>query len=116
MIDRRKEPRIPAILAVVVWGHDLDSQPFVQIALARNISGGGALLSNIKQPVRCGDVLGIRYRNKTARFRVVWFRESGLAGHFQVAVHKLRQDACPWEDALRLQATAGLAVSEAATV
>jgi hypothetical protein len=99
-IDRRREPRSEVDLALTVWGVDTRGERFLQEAHARDISMSGALLSGLDAELRSGDVIGILYAGKKARYRVVWVRESGSSRKVQAAVHRLEADECPWKDLL----------------
>jgi hypothetical protein len=94
--DRRREPRIETDLALVVWGVDTKGDRFLQEARARDISVSGALLSGLDAELRSGDVIGIPYAGKKARYRVVWVRYSGTNKKIQAAVHRFSSDECPW--------------------
>ncbi len=99
-IDRRREPRTDADLPLMVWGVDTRGDRFLQQALAREISLSGALLSGLDAELRSGDVIGILYAGKKARYRVVWVRQSGNVEKVQAAVHRIAPDECPWKDLL----------------
>lgn len=101
-VDRRREPRVESNLPVLIWGIDAQGLPFTQSALARNISGHGALLSGIEQLLRCGDLIVVQYGKKRARFRVVWTRDSANGEKVRAAVQRLEAEKCPWEDELQL--------------
>jgi hypothetical protein len=101
-IDRRTEPRIESSLSVLVWGIDARGLPFTQTARARNISGQGALLAGIEQPVRCGDIVVVQYGKRRAHFRVIWTRDSGTAEKIKAAVHRFEEEGCPWIEELPL--------------
>ena len=73
-MDRRSEPRRQADFAVTVWGVDTRGERFLQEARACDISISGALLSGIEVDLRCGDVIGLLYQGRKARYRVVWVR------------------------------------------
>src|SRR5437899_9764919 len=73
--DRRRESRMDADLALLIWGVDTRGERFMQEARARDISLSGALLSGLEIELRSGDVIGILYAGKKARYRVVWVRE-----------------------------------------
>jgi len=103
-VDRRREPRVESDLEVLIWGIDAEGLPFTQTALARNISVQGALLSEVKQALRCGDPIVVQYGKERARFRVVWTRDSGNGEKIRAAVQKLEGEECPWRDELRLRA------------
>jgi hypothetical protein len=100
MFDRRREPCVESSLAVLIWGIDANGLPFSQRALARNISGQGALLSGVDQLLRCGDLIVIQYHKNRARFRVVWTRDSGNGEKVWAAVQKLEAEKCPWREEL----------------
>lgn len=100
MIERRLEPRVAVDLPLSVWGVDVRGERFLQQAHARDISLSGALLSGLESDLRSGDVIGILYRGKKARFRVVWIRYDGDGDKMQVAIHRVADDSCPWIEML----------------
>ncbi|HKH98134.1 MAG TPA: hypothetical protein VJ999_03415 [Candidatus Sulfotelmatobacter sp.] len=100
MLDRRQEPRTEVDLGLLVWGVDTRGERFLQEVRAREVSLRGALLSGLDTELRSGDVIGILYAGKKARFRVVWVRHAGDSHKIQAAVHRLEADACPWLDLL----------------
>jgi len=97
-IDRRREPREDVNLQVTVWGVDTRGERFLQQAQAREISLSGALLSGLDLELRSGDVLGVLYAGKKARYRVIWVRQSDGPKKVQAAIHRIEPDACPWEE------------------
>jgi hypothetical protein len=98
--DRRREPRTNVDLALKVWGLDTRGERFVQEAHARDISLSGALLSGLDAELRSGDVVGILYGSRKARFRVVWVRYDEAGDKMQAAVHRIDPDVCPWRELL----------------
>jgi hypothetical protein len=98
--DRRREPRSDVDIVLTVWGVDTRGDRFLQQARAREISLSGALLSGLDSELRSGDVIGILYAGKKARYRVVWVRQSGTSRKVQAAVHRFTTDECPWKDLL----------------
>ena len=98
--DRRREPRTDAEIALTVWGVDTRGDRFLQEARAREISLSGALLSGLDSELRSGDVIGILYAGKKARYRVVWVRQSGTSHKVHAAVHRFTTDECPWKNLL----------------
>jgi len=98
--DRRRETRVEAEIVLTIWSVDTQGDRFLQEARARNISLSGALLSGLDAELRSGDVIGILYAGKKARYRVVWVRESGNGLKVQAAVHRIAPDECPWKDLL----------------
>jgi hypothetical protein len=99
-IDRRRETRTDTDISVVVWGVDTQGERFLQEARARDISLSGALLTGIDADLRSGDVIGLLFNGKEARYRVVWIRQSGRQEKIQAAVHRLTPDECPWKELL----------------
>jgi hypothetical protein len=99
-IDRRRETRTIADLAVTIWGVDTQGERFLQVASARDISLSGALLSGVDADLRSGDFVGVLYAGRKARFRVVWTRYDGTGDKMQVALHRIDPDACPWQELL----------------
>jgi hypothetical protein len=99
-VDRRREPRTEVDLALTIWGVDAKGDRFLQQARARDISLSGALLSGLDVELRSGDVMGILYAGKKARYRVVWARESGNGLKVQAAVQRIGPDECPWKNLL----------------
>jgi len=98
--DRRREARSNTDLVLMVWGVDTRGERFVQEAHARDISLSGALLSGLDAELRSGDVVGILYGSRKARFRVVWVRYDETGDKMQVAVHRMDPDVCPWRELL----------------
>ena len=113
-IERRREPRLPSNLPLTVWGIDLRGEHFLQEAQARDISRNGALLSGLDTDLRSGDVIGILYAGRKARFRVVWTRYDGTGEKMQVAVHRDPADECPWQDLLTGETTAARSATDEA--
>ena len=99
-IDRRHESRTILDLALTIWGVDTKGERFLHEARARDISLSGALLSGLEGDLQPGDVIGILYAGKKARFRVVWVRYDESGDKMQAAVHRISSDACPWQDLL----------------
>ena len=98
--DRRREARCVIDLALTVWGVDTKGERFLQDVRARDISLNGALLSGLAVELSSGDVIGILYAGKKARYRVVWIRYDEAGDKMQVAVHRLAADECPWLELL----------------
>ena len=73
-------PRIPVDLDLRVWGMGADGHPFSQHARARNISQGGALLSDIERDLKIGDTIAVQNGEKKARCKVVWLTNTQRAG------------------------------------
>ena len=98
--DRRREQRTDIDLGLTVWGVDTRGDRFLQEARAREVSLSGGLLTGLDAELRSGDVIGVLYAGKTARYRVVWVRYSGTSDKVQAAVHRFAVDECPWKEML----------------
>jgi hypothetical protein len=105
-IDRRSEPRTHANFVVTVWGVDTRGERFLQDAQVRDISFNGALLSGIAADLRGGDVIGLLYLGRKARYRVVWVRYDDMGDKIQAAIHRMEADPCPWDELLKADAAA----------
>jgi hypothetical protein len=108
-IERRGEPRREVNLKLQVWGVDTLGSRFVQAAQARDISLRGALISGLDAELRSGDVIGVLFEGRKARYRVVWVRQSGGATQkIQAAVQRLEPDECPWRELVEEHAEASV--------
>lgn len=116
MIERRREPRIEVDFPLCVWGIDIKGDRFLQQARARDISLSGALLCGLDAELRSGDLVGVLYAGRKARFRVVWVRYCGTSRKIQAAIHRLEQDQCPWEELLVSQELARSATAGSAEI
>jgi hypothetical protein len=105
MSNRRQEERVRIELRVKVSGVDARCESFSEHALATNISRSGALLSQITTDLRCGDLLVIEYGSRKAQYRIVWVLDTGIHSGTRVAVHKIGQRPCPWEELLPVTET-----------
>jgi len=97
-MENRPEPRLEADIPVRIWGMDADSRPFFQNAMAGNISSDGALLSGINHSLKTGEVIGIQYGERKARFRVIWAIDAGPTRKIEAGVQILAQQMNPWQD------------------
>ena len=88
--------RIPVDLDLRVWGMGADGRPFCQHARARNISLGGALLSDIERDLKIGDTIAVQNGGKKARCKVVWSTDTRSTQKIKVGVQLLREQECPW--------------------
>ena len=100
MVERRAEERIAVSLRVRVWGLDSSGDRFEEEAVARNISGGGALLTGISKQLRPKDLVVVQYGENKASFRVVWTRASGDGQKNLAAIQRRETDECPWRELL----------------
>src|SRR5258707_11075403 len=95
-MEKRPELRVSADIPVRVWGMDADGKPFFQSALACNLSSDGAQLSQINHSLATGDVIGIQYGDKKARFEVIWIKPALVPQRNDVGVMILPKQEVPW--------------------
>jgi hypothetical protein len=55
--------------------------------------------------LRSGDLIGLLYRGRKARYRVVWVRYDDGGDKIQAAIHRIEPDECPWREMLTEQAS-----------
>jgi hypothetical protein len=84
-----------------MWGVDRHGERFLNQAEVRDISLSGALFTGVDVDLCSGDVVGVLYQGKKARFRVVWVRYDDGGEKIQVALHRIEADPCPWRELLQ---------------
>lgn len=77
---------------------DADGRPFFQNANASKISSEGAQVSGIAHPLKAGDIIGLQYGEKKARFKVIWVIDAGIARKIEAGVQLLPNQRSPWQD------------------
>jgi hypothetical protein len=96
-MDRRRNPRIAARLPVRIWGMDVYSCPFMQLATAMNISRSGALIQGMRRQVRPGEVLEVQLGHEKAQFRVTWVGKRGSQRDGEIGIEMLPSEPCIWD-------------------
>jgi hypothetical protein len=96
-MEKRPELRVSADIPVRAWGLDADGKPFFQSATADNLSSEGAQLSHISHSLKIGDIIGIQYGDKKARFEVIWVKPALVPERNNVGVMVLTNQEVPWE-------------------
>jgi hypothetical protein len=100
-MEPKGETRVAAELPVRVWGMDADGKPFFQNATASNLSSEGALLTRIHHPLKMGEILGVQYGDKKARFEIRWVKAVAVPKGFDAGVKILPNQAVPWDEVTR---------------
>ncbi len=100
-MEPKGETRVAAELPVRVWGMDAEGKPFFQNATASNLSSEGALLSHIQHPLKMGEVLGVQYGDKKARFEIKWVKAVALPKGFDAGIRIQSNQSVPWEEVTR---------------
>src|SRR5579863_2565129 len=93
-------PRSNLELRLRVWGMGANNQPFNQPATAQNVSRTGACICGLDRELKVGDVVGVQFENKKARFKVIWVMEAGGLKKVQVGVQLVADQECPWSSQL----------------
>jgi PilZ domain-containing protein len=99
-MDRRRNPRITAMLPVRVWGVDAHSLPFMQLATVRNISSSGAVVQGMRRRIQPGEVLEVQSGDEKAEFRVVWVGRTGTSREGEIGLEALAAEPCLWDQDL----------------
>jgi hypothetical protein len=99
-MEKRPEVRVSADIPVRVWGMDSDGKPFFQSATAGSLSSDGAQLSHISHSLKTGDIIGIQYGDKKARFEVVWVKPALVPERSNVGVIIRPPQTVPWEEVI----------------
>ena len=82
---------LQASCEVRVWGMNAEEKPFIQAATARHMTEKGALLTGVL-PVRFGDVVGIKYQDRKARFKVSWVSDPDPAQTRSIGVECMEEN------------------------
>jgi hypothetical protein len=86
MSEHRPDPRLATDLSVRVWGMAASGQTFNQTIHARNISISGALLSGLEHALKVGDVIGVQYKDRKTRCKVVWVMDTNSPQKMQAGI------------------------------
>lgn len=99
-MGNRREPRLQLDIQVKVCGMDTLGHPFVQTAYAVSVSRGGVRLTGVGPLVRVGEVVVVIYKQRKARFRVVWIGDVGQPEAGQAGLEAVEPNALIWDFAL----------------
>jgi hypothetical protein len=96
-MGRRDRQRVRAIVPVRIWGTDRDEKPFSEHVCTVNISGTGVRLVGVRTRLSIGDTVGLQYRNRLARFRIVWVVVSGTSRGDDLGLQCLQPEKHIWQ-------------------
>lgn len=96
VMGRRRQPRLTGILPVRIWGTDCEGKPFIEHVCTIDISNKGACLAAVRARLSRGDMLGLQYRNRQARFRVIWVSPASTPGDNHVGLECLQPEKELW--------------------
>lgn len=77
---------------------DADGKPFFQKALASSLSTEGIQITRIHHALKDGEVIGIQYGDKKARFEIKWVKPGFLPNTFDAGVKLVAGQTAPWGD------------------
>jgi len=100
MSEHRPDPRLTTDLPVRVWGMAATGRTFNQTVHARNISISGALFSGLESELKVGDIVGVQYKERKTRCKVVWVMDTNSAQKIQAGVEIIADQDCPWKSEL----------------
>jgi hypothetical protein len=100
MNQSRPDPRLATDLSVRVWGMTAAGQTFNQTVHLHNISISGALLSGLDHEPKVGDVIGVQFKDRKSRCRVVWVMNTNSPQKMQAGVELVADQDCPWKSEL----------------
>src|SRR5512146_548540 len=106
-MGKRREPRVKLDVPVKVCGMDTAGHPFVQTAYAISISRSGVRLTGVGPLVRVGETVAVLYKNRKARFKVVWIGDPGQPEVGQAGLQAADPNALRWDFALPHAGAAG---------
>lgn len=97
-MDKRPETRVPADIPVRAFGMDADGKPFFEKAVASNLSSEGAQLTRVQHSLKIGEVIGIQYGDKKARFEIKWVKPGFLPNTVEAGLFLLSGQTVPWTE------------------
>jgi hypothetical protein len=99
---KRRGPRMPAALRVNVQGIDSEGNRFDQLASTMDISLSGARITGLAAKVNQGDTVIVQAGEARSLFKVSWIA-GNQDGTYQMGVHCLKSEKCPWHDWLMVR-------------
>ncbi len=93
----RRENRKQVVLSVRIFGTDSNGKIFSETVSTVNVSLEGAMLKGLNRPIKPGEVIGLTYGTKKARFRVQWVGQAGSAQQGCLGIHNLLPAICLWD-------------------
>jgi hypothetical protein len=93
----RREPRIPARLAVRIFGSDAQGRPFSENLYTVDISRFGAKLTGMQAEVMIGEVVGMSHGANKGRFVVQWVGKSKTRQEGQLGLLNNTPEKWKWE-------------------
>jgi hypothetical protein len=95
-MGKRSEPRLEMQVPVRVLGSDITGQPFSQNTTTTNVSARGLCVRGLTRELKLGDTVGVVYKTRKTRYRVVWMGEPAGDLYGQAGLECLTTD-CIWD-------------------
>jgi hypothetical protein len=93
----RREQRKDVKLTVRIYGTDSAGSIFSECVSTVNVSLEGAMLQGVYRPIKPGEIIGLTYGNKKARFRVQWVGKSGSEQAGCIGIHNVAPTSSIWD-------------------
>jgi len=97
-MDKRQETRLEAEIIVRIWGMDSEGHAFFQNVKANSVTTEGASVSGISHPLKMGDVIGVQYGARKARFKIMWLVDRGTVRKIEAGIQVMDGQTAPWLD------------------
>lgn len=94
---KRCEPRVPAELAVRIFGTDRDGKIFSESVTSADLSQHGVRLKGVKAQLKAEEVIGLTCGRNKAHFRVKWTGGVGTPAEGQIGLLNLSPEKQFWD-------------------
>jgi hypothetical protein len=95
-MGKRITDRLKLVLPVRIWGMDTTGKPFHQMAHTLNVNKSGARLGGVRVIVGNDEIVGVQYKHKKARFKVVWLGKPGTKSQEQLGITRIAGEPEIW--------------------
>ncbi len=96
-MKRRREDRIDVVLPVRIFGIDSQNKPFNLRTETVDVTRLGARLHNVNCFSKAGEVVGVQYEDRKARFRVCWVGLPGTPKEGDIGIQLMESDRPIWD-------------------
>ena len=95
-MGKRSTDRLKLVLPVRLWGVDTTGKPFHQMAHTLNVNQSGARLGGVRVLMPIDEIVGVQYKHKKARFKVVWLGRLGTKSEEQIGITRIQGEPEIW--------------------
>jgi hypothetical protein len=95
-MGKRNTDRLKLVLPVRLWGVDTTGKPFHQMAHTLNVNHSGARLGGVRVLMPVDEIVGVQYKHKKARFKVVWLGRPGTKSEEQIGITRIQGEQEIW--------------------